>query len=126
MENIEKKSTLDKIVIFEDFIFYQNRITQTFKFVSSVGIKIILFPPYFELATMAGNSALRQFKERFAILIGILTIAIAISVANLAGDLLKLNIKLSVVGVVAVLILIHVVIIKVYQFGKNKLGCRIY
>lgn len=80
---------------------------------SSIGIKIVLCPPCVELAGITVNIALNDFKQRFEVLIGILTITIAIYVADITGNLLKLSIKMSVIGRLTVLILLLMGIIKV-------------
>lgn len=120
LENIEKKSTLDQIAIFEDFVFYQGEIIKVFKLISNVSIRFILFLPCSELATIAVDSALKQFKGRFQILTVILKLAIAFAVTNQSAEYLKRSTKVSFILVVVVFLFVQMVIIKVYQFNKNK------
>lgn len=76
--------------------------------------------PCFELATIAVDSALKQFTGRFQILTVILKLAITFAVTNQSAEYLKRSTKVSFLLVVVVFLFVQMVIIKVYQFGKDK------
>lgn len=116
---IYKKNNLDKIAIYHDFIFYQVKIFYIAKLASSIPIKIVIFTAFSKLAQIAVNTVLNELKQKFEIVIGILTIAIAILVADFTGNLLKKSIQLNVVKLCLIFKLVRPVLIKVYTFGIN-------
>ena len=110
LENIQKKSNLSDIEIFEDFVYYQKLIYIVCKLASDICIRFVFFPISTACVSSAINMFFSDMKRNHEVLTGIVELILSITISGGAGGLVKIGIKLGLV-----------LILLVFGFGKKTI-----
>ena len=99
LENIQKKSNLSEIEIFEDFVYYHQTFYQRLVFISSVCMRTVLIPVCSVCVEYAIDMLFSELKRNHEVFAAVIQFTLSVAIASSVGKKAKELIKLFLLGV---------------------------